>query len=310
MRVLVVGAGVIGLTVGVRLAEAGHEVNLLARELPPETTSAVAAALWYPYRIQPFDRALTWSERSRVEFERIAEADPRAGVRLRSGTELLSSREPDPWWSSAVPDLARLDRVPQPYLDGWTFTAPIIEMPVYLEWLTARLVATGGTLTRMALPALPSHAELVVNCSGLGAVGLAHDTGMRPVQGQVVLLEQVGLETWLLDSSGLTYVIPRTEDIVVGGTDVEGEWGRKPDPAVASSILHRAVALLPELSGAAAIGHRVGLRPAREAVRLDTETGPEGGRVIHCYGHGGAGVTVSWGCADEVAALAEAGARV
>ena len=242
-----------------------------------------------------------------MEFEGIAASDDRAGVRLRLGTELLRAREQDPWWSSAVPDLARLDHVPSPYRDGWTFTAPIIEMPLYLDWLTARLVAAGGTLTRMALPALPSQAELVVNCSGLGAVGLARDTGMRPVQGQVVLVEQIGLDTWLLDGAGLTYVIPRSEDIVVGGTDLEGEWGRRPDPAVGRAILDRASALVPELAAATVLRQRVGLRPARPIVRLEPEPLPEGGTVIHCYGHGGAGVTVSWGCADEVASMVEAG---
>jgi len=46
VRVVVVGAGVVGLTCAVRLAEAGHEAHVLARDLPPETTSAVAAGLW------------------------------------------------------------------------------------------------------------------------------------------------------------------------------------------------------------------------------------------------------------------------
>jgi D-amino-acid oxidase len=46
------------------------------------------------------------------------------------------------------------------------------------------------------------------------------------------------------------------------------------------------------------VGHRVGLRPVRPAVRLERE-----GRVIHCYGQGGAGVTLSWGCAEEVREL-------
>ena len=55
MRVIVVGAGVIGLSSALRLAEHGHDVAVLARDLPPETTSAVAAALWYPYHALPRD---------------------------------------------------------------------------------------------------------------------------------------------------------------------------------------------------------------------------------------------------------------
>ena len=124
---------------------------------------------------------------------------------------------------------------------------------------------------------------------------------MHPVQGQVVLVEQVGLERWWLDSAraeGPTYVVPRSRDIVVGGTDVEGEWSRTPSPEVAAAILRRALRLVPELAGAEVLGHRVGLRPARPEVRLERV-----GDVVHCYGHGGAGVTLSWGCAAEVAGL-------
>jgi D-amino-acid oxidase len=71
---------------------------------------------------------------------------------------------------------------------------------------------------------------------------------------------------------------------------------------VATVILERAVELVPELAGAAVLGHKVGLRPARPEVRLEVEQRDDT-RVVHCYGHGGAGVTLSWGCADEVARL-------
>jgi D-amino-acid oxidase len=93
--------------------------------------------------------------------------------------------------------------------------------------------------------------------------------------------------------------VPRSHDVVVGGTDEEGDWSRSVDPDVATGILRRATALVPELAEARVLRHKVGLRPARPAVRLERV-----GDVIHCYGHGGAGVTLSWGCADEVAALA------
>ena len=47
---------------------------------------------------------------------------------------------------------------------------------------------------------------------------------------------------------------------------------------------------------------RAGLRPFRaESVRLEHVSGTA---IIHNYGHGGAGVTFSWGCAGEVAELA------
>ena len=59
---------------------------------------------------------------------------------------------------------------------------------------------------------------------------------------------------------------------------------------------------MPALAGATVLRHQVGLRPARPVVRLERE-----GDVVHCYGHGGAGVTLSWGCADEVVALVAAG---
>jgi D-amino-acid oxidase len=100
------------------------------------------------------------------------------------------------------------------------------------------------------------------------------------------------------------YVVPRSRDIVVGGTDDEGAWDRRPDPETARRVLGRAVELVPELARAPVLGHRVGLRPERPEVRLELERRGRV-RVVHCYGHGGAGVTLAWGCAAEVAALVD-----
>jgi len=94
------------------------------------------------------------------------------------------------------------------------------------------------------------------------------------------------------------YVLPRSRDIVVGGTEDVGDWSRTPSPETARALLERAERLVPGISRARVLRHRVGLRPARDEVRLERV-----GDVVHCYGHGGAGVTLSWGCADEVVAL-------
>jgi D-amino-acid oxidase len=303
-RVIVVGAGVVGLSCAVRLLEAGHTVDVVARDLPLETTSVVAAALWYPYRAYPYERVTAWSHTTYGELERLAGVDG-TGVVMRSGTELHRSKQSDPWWRDAVPTLTRVSTFEPPYADAWSFVSPIVEMPVYLRWLVARLEALGGTLTRMALSALPDQAEVVVDATGLGARRMADDPSVLPVRGQVVYVEQVGLDRWWLDGDapgGPVYVVPRSKDVVVGGTDDEGEWDRRPDPDVAKLILERAVDLVPELGSAKVVGHKVGLRPARPEVRLEAERVGET-RVVHCYGHGGAGVTLSWGCAEEVAAL-------
>jgi D-amino-acid oxidase len=295
-RVLVVGAGVVGLSCALRLLEAGHRVDVLARDLPLETTSSMAAAIWYPYLAFPRDRVTGWGRRSYAAFAGLADVDG-SGVAMRSGTEVLREPTPDPWWMEAVP---RLDRVPPPgpYADAWSFVTPVVDMPRYLAWLAKRVVEAGATITRIALSRLPDG-PLVVNCSGLGSRLLATDPTTTPVRGQVVVVEQVGLTQWWLDEEGPTYVIPRADDIVLGGTDDAGEWDRRLEPEVADDIVARASALVPEIAHARVLRHKVGLRPARPAVRLERVAD-----VIHCYGHGGAGVTLSWGCADEVAALA------
>lgn len=293
-----VGAGIVGLTCAVRLLEAGHRVDVLARDLPLETTSVVAAALWYPYRALPQERVTAWARTAYDAFSTLAR-DPGTGVVLRVGTEVSTTRRPDPWWGGAVPGLDRETSLPAGYADGWTFASPVVEMPVHLRWLAGRVEQLGGTLTRLSLSALPVVDGLVVNASGLGSRLLGDDTTVTPVRGQVLLVEQVGLDRWWLDGAAPTYVVPRERDVVVGGTAEEGEWSRTPDPATAGAVLQRAVRLVPELAGARVLGHRVGLRPARPTVRLERV-----GDVVHCYGHGGAGVTLSWGCADEVVRLA------
>ena len=173
MRVMVVGAGVVGLTCAVRLLEAGHRVDVVARDLPRETTSVVAAALWYPYRALPQDRVTAWAARAYTVFAELAAAEADSGVRMLTGTEVMASTTDDPWWRPAVPSLNRVSRLPEGYADGWSFVSPVVSMPAYLDWLAARVLELGGTLTRLTLSALPGGADVVVNCSGMGARLLA-----------------------------------------------------------------------------------------------------------------------------------------
>jgi len=224
---------------------------------------------------------------------------------VRAGTELRREPAAEPWWATAVASYRRVEAVPDGYAVGWELAVPVVEMPVHLRWLVARLHDLGGTLTRLSLATLPAPAAdtTVVDCAGLGARLLAADGSVVPVAGQVAVVEQVGLDRWLLaeDDAGPIYVVPRRHDVVVGGTEGHAEWSRTPSPVVASSLLTRAAALVPELADARVLRHRVGLRPSRPEVRLERD--PTREDLVHCYGHGGAGVTLAWGCAEEVSGL-------
>lgn len=321
-RVIVVGAGVVGLTCAVVLAEEGHEVDVLARDLPLETTSALAGGLWLPYRTAPDGRTAQWARSSLVELSALASGPDgdRAGVRMVTGHLLDRSGRGLPPWAPATADLAPLtaEREPAPgYAEGYRATLPLVHMRRYLAYLGRRLAAAGGTVTRMALGALPAR-RTVVNCTGLAARSLVPDSSVVPVRGQVVLLSDPGLDQWWVDDQEqdghLAYVLPHGDHVVVGGTAQEDEWSTTPDPATTRRLLDRARELAPALGRAAVLGERVGLRPGRPDVRLEI-AGPTGapgpdtpGRdtpdtIIHCYGHGGSGVTLSWGCAQEVAGI-------
>ncbi len=303
-RTIVVGAGVIGLTSAVRLAEAGHDVAVIARDLPLETTSAVAAALWYPYRADPPDLVLGWALQSFLTYAADA-ADAESGVRLVDGLELRRTAG-QPWFIQALPDTAGFSHfigVPDGYFDGWQMRLPVIEPAIYLSQLVARLEALGGSIIRTVVTAFPDDA-LVVNCTGLGSRSLTGDQSITPIRGQVVRVEPVsGVDTWLLDQGDEAtpvYVVPRSNDIVVGGTADIDDYDRQAHDEVTTAILSRASRLVPALAEARILGVSTGLRPARSEVRLATEKRAEGGHIVHNYGHGGAGWTVAWGCADEV----------
>lgn len=298
----------IGLTAAICLREAGLDAGIVAAELPPGTTSSVAAAIWYPYKAYPEERVLSWGSRTFGVFEELS-GTPESGILMREGVEIWRQPVPDPWWAGAVPGVRRCkeDELPPGYLDGHAFTVPIVEMPIYLEYLMDRFGAAGGSVQRRTLSSLDEvDANVVVNCVGLGARDLVDDVSMEPIRGQIVRVRNPGIERFVLDEDnpeGVTYIVPRSGDCILGGTAEEGAWDLEPDPETADGILRRCTHLEPRLTGAEVLEHRVGLRPGRPEIRLEREDGPI--PRIHNYGHGGSGITLSWGCAEETLRLVQ-----
>ncbi|MDQ1292669.1 MAG: D-amino-acid oxidase [Actinomycetota bacterium] len=348
-RVVLVGAGVMGLSCAVRLAEAGYAVDVLAKDLPRETASARAPGLWLPPpgardtdRSDTDPRVRRFALGTLAELRRLSSLDG-TGVRLVEGYLLHAVEAPLPAWVSGLgPDMAaEAVRDPAPgYPFGFRLVSPVVDMPVYLEYLRARLLEAGGTLTRLALQGLPRQG-LVVNCSGPAARALVPDPRVRPAVEQTVLLGGVRVGQWYRDAdrggAQLRYLVPHGERTVVGGIVHEGVWKADLDPADGRRLVGWARDVEPALEGAEILGHRSDPRPAASRIRVGTEhhredgeepvrtrgpaTGPGRGAEeqasagasgrfcarrfpgllrVHCYGSGDRGLTLSWGCAGEV----------
>lgn len=315
--VTIIGAGVIGLTTAIRLAESGRRVEVVARAFSPHTTSDVAAAVWYPFRAGPADAVARWALRSYAVLGALA-ADPATGIAVVEGREYAHDVVPDEPWHDHVDGFRQLPpgEVPPPFRHGIAFRAPVVQMPRYLAWLHERATALGVAFRTHAfdageLSALVAAGAVVVNCTGLGARELVGDGTLYAIRGQIVRVAPGHAPHFVQATrppQPVTYVIPRADCTVLGGSTDVGREDLAVDPAEAAAIRARCVALMPALADAAILGHAVGLRPGRDAVRLERED-VGAGVIVHCYGHGGAGVTLSWGCAEDVVALVNGAQR-
>ncbi|MGI8647078.1 MAG: hypothetical protein DLM55_03585 [Acidimicrobiales bacterium] len=307
-QIVVLGGGVSGLSSAVRLLEHGHSVEVLAREVTPHTTSDTAAAIWAPYRVELGDLIAHWSMASFRQFQQLA-ADENSGVVMREGTfGFVSSAPPD--WTNGIPEarLANEQERPVGCGSGLIARVPAIEMNRYMPWLLARVKALGAFVTRTEVTSFDEicrSTDAIVNATGLGARGLANDTDLYPVRGRIVLVEQIGLERFLDIEAGdwPIGIFPRRDDIVLTGAYEINETSLKVPDGMDEGIVERCVAFEPRLAQARRLGAMSGLRPARDAVRLELDQTTDKMPVVHNYGHGGSGVTLSWGCADDVVDL-------
>ncbi|MFW3461328.1 FAD-dependent oxidoreductase [Streptomyces microflavus] len=307
-RVVVVGAGVAGLTSAVVLAEAGVSVHVIAEQVPG-VTSLAAGAMWGPYLVEPKDKVDRWGQRSLEIFRELAQ-DKATGVRLTSGIEASRTAEAPPDWATTLPGFRPCEstELPDGFTAGYRFTVPLIDMPTYLDYLLCRLRAGGGTVEQRRLTSLADvgPTPLIVNCAGLGARDLAVDSDLRPIRGQHVVVANPGLIEFFSEDTGtspdLLCFYPHGETVVLGGTAIDEEGDLAPDDTAAARILARCAEVEPRLALARVLEHRIGARPARSVVRVEAERQDEV-LVVHNYGHGGAGVTLSWGCAEATREL-------
>jgi D-amino-acid oxidase len=300
MKIAVIGSGVIGLTSAIRLLEQNHSVTIVAKDLSLQTTSSVAAAFWYPSVRS--ERVTSWCLESLETLRALAQSSQ--GVSLVRLYELDDHEEAKPHLELAG-DLEEVrSTFPEPWHFVYRVTVPKIDVPVYMPLLVKRFTESGGRLEEREVTSFEelTRFDLIVNCAGLGNRQLSNDNKIHPIRGQVIRIKkpEINEDIVHVNSDTLpTYIVPRSEDCLLGGTYQADDWNLEVDKKIAEEILERTRNLLPAMGEVEVLEHKVGLRPGRSEVRLELEL-IKGKPSIHNYGHGSIGHTLAWGCAKSV----------
>ena len=305
-EVIVIGSGVIGLSSALCLQLSGYDVHIVTRELPNQTTSVAAGAVWSGSDLE--GRSRGWAADTLDRFLALAkEAD--SGVTLQRMREVYAEDVPDPWYRELLPFFQRLSKheMRGGLIGGYLMDVPMVAPPIYLQRLHDQFLAAGGRLelrTVESLEELAGEAPLLVNSTGVGARELAKDDSVYPLRGQTILTDAPGIRVGYMDNSSVDHIFPRADGVLIGGVKIKDDWNRQLDPAISADIFKRVAKVEKRLAGAKVLREFVGLRPGRDEPRLENEQLANGGNVIHNYGHAAVGYTLSWGCALEVASLA------
>lgn len=306
MKALVIGSGIIGLSTAHVLQKHGVQVKIISKDLPRSTTSWKAAAVWFPYKAYPLQKVLEWSRISYEYYHKYL-FRPDTGVSMVN-LRILDSMEGAQDWLKAIPaEIKTLTgtSLPNGYEEALEFEVPLVDTSYFLPYLLTTFLIKGGEFEMKVLTSLDdlefSGHDWIINCTGLGSRQLVNDQKMYPIRGQIVKVKPQPNLGWVAAEHGplaLSYVIPRKNEVILGGTAEPGVELDDVDAEETERILERCRKLVPGLEPSI-IKSEVGLRPGRDVVRLERESE----QIIHNYGHGGSGFTVCWGCALEVAQI-------
>src|SRR5436190_4536921 len=327
-RVAIVGAGVSGLTCGVIFAERGYRTAIFAKETGQQTTSGAAAALWSPYDAEPLAKVIPRAlETYRTLIDLIRNQDSGVSmIELRQFSRMdeilvphwaipLGARAISP---SVMSSKATAKTAASPeglkislkmFKSGFSLRVPLMDTTIYLDYLANRFIAAGGSIAAdtyfKQLEDIDSKFDLLINCAGVSARELVGDADVESHRGQVAIVPRIsGLPYAVVcDDAPLMYAIPRRNDCVFGGTnDLSNDLAA--DPAITAQLVSECARAL-NIENPNVLAERVGLRPFRKSgVRVERTSVADGRVVIHNYGHGGSGFTLSWGCAQAVFELA------
>ena len=315
-NIAVVGCGVIGLTTAICLVKAGYKLVIVSRDALADTTSAVAAALWYPYHAEPKDKVAVWAQTTLSRY-REEQSIAEAGIQWQDFSEYLNPEAAIPWWHETVDGFRweeKLCDLPFGMRRICYYSVPVVDTSFYLKYLEKELLDLGVQFVKADLSSIDDAFEFgktVVNCSGIGAIQLVGDNDLHPARGQAVRIKKKPGHRGVVDLTRepkIAHVFPRISDTIIGGTYEENKFALEPDEIETWAIIERCKSVLIELGDVPdedILSVSCGLRPVRSSVRVESEAHALG-KLFHNYGHGGAGFTLSWGCAEEIVELVRA----
>lgn len=285
-NIAIIGAGVIGLTSAIELIQAGYKkLTVYAENITPYTTSDVAAAICGTQKFYPeFEN--TWYQNTLLKYEQLLSVK-------NSGISKLNYLE-----------MKKKKSTPSDYICTSTKKVFLINSKINMPFLMELLNKNNITIKKekiINIHELTKQYNIIINCAGLGARKIFLDENIFPVRGQIVIVSKPknlnACMAVLVDE--LTYIIPRDKDCILGGTEEINNWNLEPDKTITYQIIERAQQLYPLLKNEKILDVKVGLRPSRHKIRVETEK-LDDRLIIHNYGHGGEGYSFSWGCAKAV----------
>ncbi|MGB5951861.1 MAG: FAD-dependent oxidoreductase, partial [Ornithinimicrobium sp.] len=237
--VLVLGAGVIGLTIAVRLIESGHGVLVLTDLDPGRTTLAAAGAMLGISGTSPDDPPTRWTQIATPIFEESADG-PTSGVHRVHGQIVANFADEAPPRARVLPDFRALSAGEHPgFRSGLAVTLPFADMPTYLGYLHARLIARGGRLEMRHVNALVDVAggPPLVNATGVGARELCGDASLTRTRGVQVVVDNIGIDEFRVEAVAdpvWTNIFLYPSHIVLGGAALPEDGPSDDEAALAA----------------------------------------------------------------------------
>ncbi|MFC5392508.1 FAD-dependent oxidoreductase [Bosea vestrisii] len=246
-KAVVVGAGVVGLTTAAELKRWAPMISVVVQAenvspagvpLPQRTTSWIAggqfepSGIWrqyYPYRMNDLHDLIRRSHHRILQLKRQGRQRQYGIVDRKNyilatedgrGFELGIPRDIVPTPRQGLLPFRPLANVLGKEYSTWLIN-PTILLPKLVADLRAANVRFEQRSVRSRAELIGIDADIIVNCTGLGAGEMLNDAEVKPIRGQLVVLNNPSQLKYMFSGGcgdEAAYMFARQNDIVIGGT--------------------------------------------------------------------------------------------